>query len=327
MKRPLTAVLRTVAALMAAAVMMLCGTACNERELCYDHTHASPVDVEFDWTEAPNAAPVTMVVWFFPTDGSQGRRFELSSVDKSGRGTFNSRLKVPPGTYRVLCHNGTTDNNVEQGSTLDDYVLRTDDDNLLSPLNRADASASAPRPGLTGDEPVRVPASEVWAHTLDAPVTVLPQSSEPVRVRFTPRQMHRCLRITITNVSNLTSDMEISGVITGVAESWSAAQNGPGGAEVTVPFAVRHCGTDCLKADVMIFGDNAPHDVRHLLRLYTSAFFFYDFDITRQMHDADPADPDIRIDLADLVLNQRVSGGIQPGVNGWSDSEDQELVM
>lgn len=61
MKRPLTAVLRTVAALMAAAVMMLCGTACNERELCYDHTHASPVDVEFDWTEAPDAAPVTMV--------------------------------------------------------------------------------------------------------------------------------------------------------------------------------------------------------------------------------------------------------------------------
>ena len=48
-------------------------TGCDHRDLCYDHRHYVPVSLEFDWSEAPEAAPESMVVWFFPADGSQGQ--------------------------------------------------------------------------------------------------------------------------------------------------------------------------------------------------------------------------------------------------------------
>ena len=50
--------------------------ACDHRELCYDHSHWVDLTVDFDWSEAPDARPSTMVVILFPADGSEGRRSE-----------------------------------------------------------------------------------------------------------------------------------------------------------------------------------------------------------------------------------------------------------
>ena len=305
--------------------LLLAATGCDHRDLCYDHRHYVPVSLEFDWSEAPEAAPESMVVWFFPADGSQGVRYELFPGGGSTRSSFDAQIKVPPGVYRVLCHNGSTDNNIEEGATFDDYRLTTFDDGLLSappPPGRE----GAPRPGLTADEPVKAPSSEIWAHTFPKTVALEKGETEAVRVRFVPRQAHETWHIKITGVENLTPDMEVSAIVTGVAESWSPAREGCSGAEVTVPFAMRHCGTDCLRADVTLFGDNAPHDVRHCLRLYTSCNYYYDFDITDQVHAAAVGEHDIDITLSGLRLHNPGTG-MSPGVSDWVDSEDQELKM
>lgn len=302
--------------------LLLAATGCDHRDLCYDHRHMAEVRIEFDWAEAPEASPATMVVWFFPTDGSQGFRYELFPSDDDTRSTFDAQIMVPPGTYNVLCHNGSTENNTEHGTSFQDYVLKTFDDGLLSPLNR---SEEAPRPDASGDEPVRASCSELWTHTLPDALTLTKDAPEPAHVRFTPRRMHETWHITVTDVENLTADMEISGIITGAAESYSPAMSHASGVEVTVPFAMKHCGTDCLRADVMLFGDNAPHDVKHFLRIYTSFHYYYDFDITDQVHDAD-GNHDIYISLSGLKLHNPGTG-MMPDVNGWEDSENQEIKM
>lgn len=51
--------------IVAVAMSLSCLIGCSQRELCYDHSHKVPVNIEFDWSDAPDAQPATMVVWFF----------------------------------------------------------------------------------------------------------------------------------------------------------------------------------------------------------------------------------------------------------------------
>lgn len=304
-------------------LVLIAATGCEHRDLCYDHSsHMTKVRLEFDWSQAPDANPATMVVWFFPTDGSQGHRYEILPAAKTTRSTFNAQLSVPPGSYRVLCHNGSTENNIEQGYRFEDYSLTSFDDELLSPLNRAE---SAPRPGDSGEEPVKAQASEIWAHTLSDAVTLKRGDSEGPVIKFTPRPMHEVWHIVIRNVQNMSADMDLSAIITGVAESHSTASGGPSGREVTVPVKVKKCGDDCLTADAVLFGDNAPHDVKHYLRIYTSFNYYYDFDITDRVHGA--SDHHYIEILIDGLKLHNPTTGLTPGVSGWEDSEDQELIM
>ena len=130
---------------------LLCLTGCDQRELCYDHSHVSPVVINFDWSMAPEATPNTMVVWFFSSTTKERYRFELTGNGTSSRSDFDCRIMVRPGSYRVLCHNGTTDNNSENGETFYEYNLVTYEDAVLSPMNR---SENAPLPGDADNQPV-----------------------------------------------------------------------------------------------------------------------------------------------------------------------------
>lgn len=46
-------------------------TACEHKDLCYDHSHTTQLEVVFDWTEAPDANPATMSLYLYPEDGSE----------------------------------------------------------------------------------------------------------------------------------------------------------------------------------------------------------------------------------------------------------------
>lgn len=310
---------------LALLLQMLFSAGCSQRDLCYDHSHVSPVTVEFDWSRASDATPATMVVWFFSVSSGECYRFELTGSSNTSRSKFDGRINVRPGTYRVLCHNGTTDNNSEEGRTFDGYRIVTYSDAVLSPMNinRAD---NAPLPDGADSQPVRASASTVYAHTLDEPVTIEPAAATGTHIRFIPEEVTSIYDVVITGVENLSADTEASAVITGLAESWCPAYSRPGGMEVIVPFKLNHCGHDCLRGSLVTFGDNAPHDIRHCLRVYTSYKYYYDFDVTEAIHKAGGS-RHIKIELNGLKLPVNDQGGMSPGVNGWEDAEHIELPM
>lgn len=301
----------------------LCLTGCEQRELCYDHSHVSPVFIEFDWSLAPEATPNTMVVWFFSTTTRERYRFELTGDGTSSRSDFDCRIMLRPGNYRVLCHNGTTDNNSEDGDTFYEYNLVTYDDAVLAPLNRSD---KAPLPGDADHQPVRAMASIVYAHTLDETVTIEPSATGTKTIRFTPEEVTSVYDVIITGVENLTADTEASGAITGLAEAWNPATSAPGGTEVTIPFKLNHCGTDCLRGSLVTFGDSAPHNVRHRLRVFTSQQFYYDFDVTDAIHKAGNS-KHIEIHIHGLKLPVGNQNGMSPGVENWENAENIDLPM
>ena len=203
MIRLCSTILRVAAAVAVVSVML----GCQERQLCYDHSHKASVSIEFDWSLAPEADPASMVVWFFPLDGSHGHRFELTGDGMSSRGSFDAVVKVPEGSYHMVCHNGSTEFNVERGSTIGDYQIETYDVEVLSAMNRAE---SAPRPGDTEMQAVRSQSSRLYAHTHDDIFTVVNDPKACQKVVFTPAEKTVVCDLRVTGVQNMRPDVEVS---------------------------------------------------------------------------------------------------------------------
>lgn len=298
---------------------------CDQRELCYDHTHGANVDLFFDWSLEPDAEVSTMVVWAYSDNGSEGLRFEFDATRT--RVSEGYTIKLPPGTWRLTCYNGNTENNREQGKLPGDLQITTFEHSLLAPLNRSD---NAPRPPLTEDQPVRSPASHIFAADAEKPLTILPLKGHEVmryKATFVPRRATAIWNIRVEEITGLTRAIEASGIVTGVAESWSVNHTAPCGREVTVPFGMTVCtkGEECLRASVIVFGDNAPHEVRHNLRVFTTTNYYYDYDVTDQIHSApDPLNVDIVVRGMKLP---EPGGGMSPGVGDWEDAENIELDL
>ena len=76
---------------------------CEHKDLCYDHSHTIDVEVVFDWRNASEAAPESMSLYLFPTNGGEALRYEFTDC---GGGT----IRVPVGNYGALCLNSDTEN-------------------------------------------------------------------------------------------------------------------------------------------------------------------------------------------------------------------------
>ncbi len=302
------------------SMLLLAG--CEQRELCYDHSHSSNVRLVFDWSEAPDADPKTMVVYFFPVDNSQPTRVELSGNGVAARSGFDANVKVPAGMYYIVCHNGETENNIESGSAFSDYHLTTYDDKLLSPMNRSD---NAPRPDNTDKQLVRAQASRLYGYTTPEPMLLETTKGKSTVIVLTPRRKSATVNVRIDNVSNMVAGMEFCGIISGLAEGWYPSADRPGGREVIVPMLLVPDGTSSLKGTAEIFGDNAPHDIQHMFRLYTSVKYYYDFDVTDQIHSA--TDPyNIDITLSGVTLPE-INDGMGVSVKDWGESVNVDIGM
>lgn len=102
---------------------------CEHKDLCYDHSHTIDVEVVFDWRNASEAAPESMSLYLFPTNGGEALRYEFTDC---GGGT----IRVPVGNYGALCLNSDTENvtyrNTDQKTTFEVSTRTTD---LLSGLS------------------------------------------------------------------------------------------------------------------------------------------------------------------------------------------------
>ena len=83
-------------------ILSLLQTACEHKELCYNHPHSGALHIVFDWREAPDANPESMYVWFFPKQGGEPVQYHLS-------GKAGGAVSLGEGCYDVLCLNGDTE--------------------------------------------------------------------------------------------------------------------------------------------------------------------------------------------------------------------------
>lgn len=287
--------------------LLLCS--CQHKELCYDHSHMVTLDVRFDWSEAPDAAPTTMVLQIFHSDGSRYTTEEF--VSREG-GT----IKIEEGEYKFLFHNGTMSSLVEQGDTYDHYELTTKSQSLLAPLGTENVQ-NVPRPGDAEDEPVIDVLEQVWGGSLDAIRVVRGVQGQSVTLK--PLEATAEYTVEVREVKNLRDDIVISGAVTGMAQSWRISDNTLSEMTATIPFGLTRKDETSLEAHFIIFGDSPGHTGTHKLSIYTSQKDYAHFDVTDQVHGA--ADRrHVRITVAGIELKDP-DGGMSPDISGWEDVE------
>lgn len=287
---------------------------CDHKELCYDHSHMTDLDVAFDWSDAPDAQPVTMVVHFFRPDGSLYKRLEFSSRE-------GGKARLEAGAYMMLFHNGTMETVAEQGSTWDDHQLTCMASSLLAPMGRN--SDDAPRPPEAGDQPVAAAPGMVWAGVHE--LMELKPKIQGQTVTLRPAEATAEYVVEIKNVENLSEGVDISAAISGMSSAYSLSGQHHCGAAATMPVGMEKVDEHTVRARFRAFGHCPAQEQSHIFSIYTSNKVFYHYDITGQIHQA--SDPrHVYIELDGLKIPD-ISGGMSPDISGWTEVIEKDLPM
>ena len=294
-----------------AMFLLLLTQSCDHKDLCYRNEHHTELEIKFDWSNAPDAQPRTMVVQLFRVDGSHYQRREFTSRE-------GGKISIESGEYKILFHNGEMESVTERGNTFDNYLLATVPQPLLDPMGRGDLS-TPPLPEGAEGQPVRgVPAS-VWGGKCsylqvqeDVPAQSLTLTPEAATAEYT---------VEVRNVENMSDQIDISAALSGMAEGWSPASWQPAGKPVIMPLEMqRYTDEKMLVARFASFG-HCPHgeEGKHVLTIYTSNQKYFHHDVTEQLHTAtDPAH--ILIVIDGLKIPSGEGGGMNPDISGWDDN-------
>ena len=300
--------LAAIYAIMIAAVFM---PGCEHNELCYDHTHVTELNVEFDWSQAPDADPSTMVVHFFRPDGSLYRRVEFTQ--RTG-----GKVRLEAGEYRILFHNGNMETVYELGNSHSDYALSGVSRSILEPMGR---EGDAPRPPESADQLIFSAPDQVWAGSHSA-IEILPGVAGQT-VKLTPVEATMEYTVEITGVENLRDDIDVSAAITGMSPLYRLAEGCHGGEAATLPISVERVGDNTLVAHFRTFGHCPQTELAHTFSVYTSNKFFVNYDITEKMHNA----PDPRHVVIEIQGLRLPDAGMGTEISGWENVEEYEIDM
>ena len=306
------------------AALLLAG--CEHKELSDGKPHMARVKVAFDWQHAPEAAPGSMCVYFFPQGGGKSLRYDFTDL-KGGV------IDLPAGSYDALCLNSDSEKilfrNTDKRETFEIYTQET---TLLSPLGLS--AAEGPQP----EEPVVAIPEMIWSSTADNLAFTKDQAE--YSVTFFPAEALSSYTFEIRNVENAERAGSMSASLEGMAGSMLLASRQPSGVRSTLPFEAR---LDKAKSTVtgsfLSFGHCPQSGDGHRFTVYVvlndGSKWYYRYDATQvaeQIHSAkDPRHVHIVLNalkLPDMIGGDgNGNGGFTPDVNGWQDVEVPLDVM
>ena len=103
--KPLKDVKREEWILLIAITLLFLICSCEQKDLCYDHAHASNVRIVFNWQYSPKANPSSMYVCLSPTEQNE-RTIKREFIGKDG-GMVQTMVGVG---YSALGFNSNTKN-------------------------------------------------------------------------------------------------------------------------------------------------------------------------------------------------------------------------
>lgn len=302
--------------LLAAGAAALLLAACDKKELCYEHPHNALMQVEFDWTSAPEADPSTMSLYLFPDDGAEPMRYEFTS--RTG-GT----ISVPYGTYDAVCLNSDQETHRLQGrERRETFEVTTHSTRTLQGVLRSKSDTAPLARGAEEERSVQEPDS-LWTTHAER-ITVLPDA-EGQRLVMAPKSRVITCTVEVRNVQNLSQTQAISASVTGMAGGWMPGIDRLTDEKVTIPFEMQaNADKTVLTARLSLFGHCPNAKGRHKVMIYAQMSdgntYFYEEDVTDQLHDPKQEPNHIKIVLDKLPLPKPdTGGGLQPSVKDWNE--------
>lgn len=285
---------------------------------------AGQVDVVFDWRNAPDANPASMVTQFFGENDEHSLRYILQGKD-------GGTITLPIDSYSGISVNGDDNDwvclryvdDVENYETYSIDALNTEAYGL--------PSRSIPRAEGTEDERMAQTPGMLYTNRQD---NIGHYTYGNDTITFYPEEAVCHYMVDISDVTNLeyVNRTEIDGTISGMAEGFNHGAKCPTDPHVTMPFTlIANAPAKTLHAEFLTFGES-PHDPgKHILSVYLyltdGTKWYYNFDVTDQVHSA-PDPHHVHIILQGMSVPHPITdeGGFKPNVNDWQ-TEEIDLSM
>lgn len=311
---------RSVSWLVLPLAIML--ASCEHKDLYYDS--AGQVNVVFDWRNAPGANPASMVAQFFSQEEAHSLRYIFQGKD-------GGQISLPIGTFSGISVNGD-DNDwvrlryVDDVENYETYTIDAQNTEAYGLSSRA-----LPRAEGTEDERMAQAPGMLYTNRQD---NIQHYADGSETVTFYPEEAVCHYIVDIYDVENLqyVNRAQIDGTISGMAEGFNHGAKQPTDSHVTMPFTLTgDAAAKTLHAEFLTFGESHADPGRHILSVYMfltdGSKWYYNFDVTSQVHDA--SDPrHVHIILRGLSVPHPITdeGGFKPNVNDWQ-TEDIEMKM
>ena len=309
--------------------MMLCSCEADLRDLCYDHSHATNLNVVFDWQKAPEMQPSGMTVLFYKVEQTTG---EPERYDFAGHEGGSARLVND--SYRAVAYNYDTEairyRGMENPALLEAYtrISSVEEGTQMASFTRG---ITMPRAAGTEQEPVILEPDPLCGVGSEA-FTLKGDDSQ--RLVMMPEMRTKEVKITIHNVPNLQYTGQIGAALSGLAPSVYMVSGELGESLVTETFTGAVVNETTIVMHVRIFGHcPSAHQGEfnaHKLTIYAvlsdNSKWYHTVDVTDQMHDwsQNPEDAEeIVIRLDELPIPKPIvnGSGFQPTIDGWQGIE------
>lgn len=345
---------------LAAGLLCLTATSCHHKELCLDHRHMQRVKVEFDWTDAPEASPRGMTVYFYPRDS---RSDEPSATGTYRRVDFKGMeggyVEVPRGMYRIISYSNDSDiNEFHTVADYDGHTIFTRDGSLFEGLPGS-LQGTGPRADGQGEQRIVITPDQIWGcnhpvvdiiettsgsdHTTGAGRSVS-ETTDPATgarlqvITLRPHEMTCHYTFEIRNVKNLKHVDKMCAALSGMAPSIKAASEEKHTETVTHPLEAVSDGRSLVTGEFHTFGHHTGNPDPHIMTLYVwmddGRKFVYGtgadpgaFDVTDQVENApNPRRVHLVIDGVELPQPIENGSGFHPTVDGWGVIES-DIIM
>lgn len=307
--------------LLIAITLLFLICSCEQKDLCYDHAHASNVRIVFDWQHSPEANPSSMYICLSPTVQSE-RTIKREFIGKDG-GMVQTMVGVG---YSALGFN----------SNIKNMLFRSTDSSLGMEAHLKDAdmiekiglpSSQLPRAKDAEAQRMCMEADSLWSASADEDVYVSVEDNDNGIVRnstISPLRRFCTYRVRIFHVENQDKiSSSVAGSITGLAGGINLSSGRKTDESVTIPFAVNLKEDNSLEGIFQCFGNSTLKGATNHLVIYTvlqdGTKWCYQYDITKQICEApDPFNVEIVLDK--LPVPDKINGnsGFIPGVSGWN---------
>lgn len=300
--------------------LAVCGfSACEQKDLCYDHDHASNVRVSFDWRNDTTANPSSMLVYLLPRD-SIHPVLKRELIGKDG-GYVQASVGV---NYSALGFNSGARNTifsyVPDSCSMEAYSKAAD---MIESIGVSVKDLPVTR-GTEGQRVV-LEADSLWSAISEKDIHIsLEQNDrgETCDLTLVPRRMFRTYKVKILNVENAEYIFSsIAGSLSGLASGINLSTGESINESVTVGFGMwLNEGNNTLDGSFRCHGsvsDTNKLDIYMVLRDGTK--WCYSYDVTQQVKDA-PDPYNVEIVLDNLPIPNEIGGnsGLSPGVSDWN---------
>ncbi len=321
-------IMHSLACRMIILLMAVALAACENKELCYDHTHTVMLNVQFDWSADPEAAPESMSLYLFPKDGGETLRYDFA-------GCTGGTIKVTRGEYDAICLNSDTRNIRLDGTHAHSaFEIYTGEGELFASLTNTLGvlSTGAPRAAGSDDQSVVLQPEMLWAASvtdlyLDGEVAP-GKSRLDAALTLSPERIVATYHVTITGIENVRYLQGISATISDMAGGFHPAAATLSSRTVTIPFDMTFDRDEATATGTMLTFGHCPEDEtrNHHLMVYAvmsdGGRYYFDLDVADEIHRASATGSrDIYITIDGLNLPAPVGGGsgggLVPSIDDW----------